>query len=261
MPIVIEGLSPVYVDLRDSHSHYLLSGSPYRSSPYEQEEQATFRAIVKAGDTVFDIGANLGFHLVLLSHLVGPRGKVFAFEPNPLLRRNLALTVSHLSNTTLYPCALSDEKGEMTFFISEDHMKSSLGEWLKDSEITQQVKCQTRCMDELVDAGELPVPDFIKCDVEGAELKVFTGAQKTLNRTDAPVILFEANIYTVKGFGTRVTAAADFLTGLKHASYKLFEQVEGGYKPLTYTDQVHANILAVPESQLQEHAAVTGSGR
>jgi len=262
IPILIKGLTPVYVDLRDGHSHYLLRDSPYELPPWEMREQLTFRTVLKGGETVFDIGANLGFHLVLISHLVGSQGKVFAFEPNPRLLKTLKRTVSHLSNTKLFSYALSDEQGEKTFFIPQDHLKSSLGDWTKQWGVAHQVNCQTRRVDDLVREGVLPIPDFIKCDVEGAELKVFIGAEKTLDREDAPVILFEANIYTVKGFDISVTAAMDFLASLKNARYKFYEQLDDGYSELQYSHKEHANILAVPEGKLKRYttiAAVNGS--
>jgi FkbM family methyltransferase len=58
--------------------------------------------------------------------------------------------------------------------------------------------CEERRLDDLTTANCIPRPDFIKCDVEGAELKVFQGASKTLDCVDAPIILFEANVHTAR---------------------------------------------------------------
>ncbi len=67
----------------------------------------------------------------------------------------------------------------------------------------------------MVEAGELPVPHFIKCDVEGAELSVFKGAIKTLDRTDAPVLLFELNTKAAAAFGSTTSEYFDLLRSLK----------------------------------------------
>ena len=72
------------------------------------------RRFVRAGDVVFDIGANLGLHTVLLA---GLRGRAFAFEPNPELLPTLEMTVQELGNTTLCACALSDEDSDCTLFV------------------------------------------------------------------------------------------------------------------------------------------------
>lgn len=248
VPIVIDGLTPVYVDLRDSHGPVLLKSSPYESPPYEKLEQQVFRQFIREGETVFDVGANLGFHLVLLANLVGPRGKVFAFEPSPLVRRNLERTASHLANTTCLWFALSDEQGQASFYVPEDHRMASLGNWTENA--AHRVTCQTERIDDLVKRGVLPVPDFIKCDVEGAEIKVFTGAEETLERTTAPLILFEANTHNVKGLGVSVTAAFDFLGTLKLPRYRFFALLEAGYVPVGQLHASHANILAVPEARV-----------
>ena len=253
VPIIIDGLTPVYVDLRDSHGPILLSSSPYDEPPYEKLEQQAFRAFIKEGETVFDVGANLGFHLVLLSNLVGSKGRVFAFDPNPLVRGNLERTASHLANTTCIWFALSDEKGQATFYVPEDHRMSSLGNWTDNAATTHRLTCQTERIDDLVRQGVLPVPDFIKCDVEGAEIKVFRGAEETLNRTSAPLILFEANTETVQGIGVPVTAAFDFLARLNRPHYRFFELLDTGYVPLDQLRADHANILAVPEAKLRAY--------
>jgi hypothetical protein len=96
------------------------------------------------------------------------------------------------------------------------------------------------------------MPHFIKCDVEGAELKVFRGGKETLDRTDAPVILFEAGPESAGGFGFAMTDAADFLLGLPRPGYELFEVLGGGtlrhVRPADLKPQ-NQNVLAVPRSR------------
>src|SRR5438132_1476027 len=100
---------PVYMDMRHQNAHPYFVGTPFKSSPHEVNEQAVMRRFVGAGDTVFDIGANLGLHTMLLAQLVGTAGQVVAFEPNTELLPMLERTINGVSNTKLYPCALSDQ--------------------------------------------------------------------------------------------------------------------------------------------------------
>lgn len=200
VPIQIADWPPVYADLRLMNSHYWFLGTPFENSPIEIDEQMVMRRFVSEGDVVFDIGANLGVHTALLSQLAGAGGRVFAFEPNPELLSTLALTIDGMPNASLCRYALSDEDGEATFFVPGDHAMASLSDWTATEPMAElrkrlalgkarAIPVQQRRIDDLVEKGILPLPDFIKCDVEGAELKVFRGAKETLDRINAPVIL------------------------------------------------------------------------
>jgi FkbM family methyltransferase len=260
VPIQIAGWPPVYADLRLMNSHYWFLGTPFEKSPIEIDEQMVMRRFVSEGDVVFDIGANLGVHTALLSQLAGPGGRVFAFEPNPELLPTLTLTIEGMPNASLCCYALSDEDGEATFFVPADHAMGSLSDWTSLEPMAElrerlalgkarAIPVQQRRIDDLVAKGDLPLPSFIKCDVEGAELKVFRGAKETLNRIAAPVILFEAGPESAGGFGLAMTAAADFLASLPRPGYQFFEIGGGGalrsIQPSDLKKQ-NQNVLAVP---------------
>jgi tRNA G37 N-methylase Trm5 len=80
---------------------------------YEPNLVACFRKICKEGSVVCDIGANVGFHSLMLSALAGPAGQVYAFEPNSENCRLILLGAEHnrASNITLLPVAVSDCRG------------------------------------------------------------------------------------------------------------------------------------------------------
>lgn len=252
VPIRVAGAT-LYVDLRFGGSHDLLQGSPWAVAPAETEEQALMRRVVRRGDVAFDIGANIGLHTLLLSQLVGAEGRVIAFEPNPELQTTLGLTIKSLPNARLLPVALSDQSGVSTLFIPDDHSMSSLADWTKGRlpGEAHQATCDRQRLDDLVDAGLVPHPDFIKCDVEGAELMVFRGGRKTLDRSDAPVILFEMNVHTARGFNLDVTAAMDFLASLELPQYRFFQQQGADHLVETHSaESVHSNVLAVPAAKV-----------
>jgi FkbM family methyltransferase len=263
VPIQIGDGPAIYVDLRMLNSHFWLIGTPFDHSPLELDEQTVMRRFVRQGDTVFDIGANFGVHTALLAQLTGPRGRVFAFEPNPELLAGLALIVERLGNVTVSPYALSDEDTQAVFFIPSDRTMSSLADWTSLERMPEQrqqavigktstITVQQQRIDDLARKGDLPVPDFIKCDVEGAELKVFRGGRETLDRVEAPVVLFEAGPESAHGFGFAMTDAADFLVGLQRPGYQLFEVQAGGtLRPIGSAElkKQNQNVLAVPRSQ------------
>lgn len=254
VPIRVGDGEPFHVDLRTGY-HELFRGSPWSQPPFEGAEQAVMRAVVQPGDTVYDIGANIGAHTVLLSRLVGPEGLVYAFEPNPGLLGPLRLTVAGLPNTVLHELALSDQDGSATLFVPEDASMASLADWTVDrgaeAGSSHTLHCALRRLDSLLPDGSAPCPDFIKCDVEGAELRVFTGAARTLNRPEAPIILFEANQHTAAGFGLDVDAARAFLDGLPEPRFRFFAvQDDGQLAPIARCAGPHANILAMPQSRV-----------
>lgn len=252
VPIRIQRYHEVYVDLRYASSQGLFVSSPWETSPTESGEQILMTQIVRTGERVFDIGANIGLHTVLLSHIVGSSGLVFAFEPNPKLLRCLAQTVARLANTRLFPFALSDKNGRSDFYVPGDNSLGSLADWTRGRVRGKATRfiCAERTVDELVAQKILPIPEFIKCDVEGAELKVFRGARETLNRAAAPIILFESNVYTSAGFGLSSSAARDFLSALPHPHYAFFSMKESGELMDSVPASEHANLLAIPESKM-----------
>jgi FkbM family methyltransferase len=260
--IEIGNWPPVHMDLRYVNAHSWFVGTPFSNSPHEVNEQAVMRRFVRPGTVVFDIGANFGLHTLLLAELVGPEGHVVAFEPNTELFPMLARTLNPLTNTTVFPFALSDKNVESTLFVPDDNTMASLADWTTShpgriSRLfglgrTRTLTCSQRRMDDLLKTESISPPDFIKCDVEGAELMVFRGAHDVLNRREAPVILFEAGVESTRGFNLKLTEAAEYLAALPEPAYQFLEvqeqRVLGPLQTENFKPQ-NQNIVAVPKSK------------
>lgn len=256
VPVEIPGWSPVYLDLRLTSAHSILMESPYTGLWRELDEVSIMRRFVREGFVAYDIGANIGLHSILLSHLIGTQGQLHVFEPNAELLPALKHTIEQLGNATLHPVALSNKDAKSTLFVPPDNSVASLADWTVSSPVystdgaAHAVACEERQMDNLIEEEKLPLPDFIKCDVEGAEILVFEGGRKTLNRVDAPLILFEANECASNAFNVDVAAAKDFLASLDAPRYSFFEVQRGGeLTPLREVTGSFLNILAVPQSK------------
>jgi FkbM family methyltransferase len=263
VPIQIADWPPIFMDLREPNSLFWFINSPLADSYREVDEQTIMRRVIKEHDIVFDIGANIGLHAALLSRLVGPSGLVVAFEPNPAVLRPLRKTIAAMGNARLFPFALSDRACESVLYLADDTSEvASLGDWTEGAYgETHQTTCEERRLDDLIESGVIPHPNFVKCDVEGAELAVFRGAVNVLDRIDAPIILFEANAYTAKGFGVGMWDAVTFLTGLVRPRYSFLE-VRGGNvqsrEGACHT--VSVNILAVPSCKGGDFPELNGNG-
>lgn len=142
---------------------------------YELAKRRAFEAIVTPGAIVFDIGAHVGFYTLLAAILVGRDGRVFAFDPVPsnlwYLREHLRL--NDVTNVTVVEAAVSNESGLAHF---REGATSSTGQISEDGHIP----IRTVALDDLVASGDVPVPQFIKIDVEGAELAVLAGGRMLL---------------------------------------------------------------------------------
>jgi len=247
LPMRLHSGDTIYLDLRLVSTHSLLC-----NLEYEPHEQALMRRIVLPGDVAFDVGAHIGVHTLLLAKLVAPKGRVVAFEPNPFLLPLLRRSADKLAGTSVLPFALSDCTGESEIFIPADPSMASLADWTKEhGGQSQRVSCRLSTLDDLVKSSSVPRPDFIKCDVEGGELKVFRGARRLLDSVQAPILLFEANVNCARGFGQHLRNATDFLAALPSPAYSFFElEADGTLQHIDSPRSDHANILAVPAARM-----------
>jgi FkbM family methyltransferase len=160
-------------------------------------DRHVFVSHLREGMTVMDVGAHVGFYSLLISRAVGPSGKVYAFEPVPeifaCLKEHIAL--NNATNVIPIPIALSDEKGSAKMSVKGGG--SSLFRRVSD----EFVEVQVERLDDFVEREKIERVDAIKLDVEGAELKVIRGADKTIRR-DKPILMVEIQAATLQAAGT-----------------------------------------------------------
>lgn len=141
------------------------------------------------GMTFFDIGACLGYFSLLASKLVGPKGGVHTFEPNPSLISLLRLNLGGKPNVTVVNKAVSGASGTAQFHVAalpSIGTSSIRADWHPKTEL---VTVETACLDDYCwSSGAFP--DIIKLDVEGVEDEVLKGAER-LFREKSPVLIME----------------------------------------------------------------------
>jgi len=216
-------VGPARMYMNPSNTMSLVS---YVLDTYEWRELSFARALVQPGDTVLDVGANIGYYTLNLARWVGPSGTVYAFEPDPtnfaILQKNVS--VNSLKNVRIHNCALTDYDGDAILYRSKDNTGDySLTPRFDDA--ARPVPVMTRRLDTL--ARELErTPSFLKIDVQGFEPSVLLGGSHSLDRwKPKPSILFEFEpaLLVRAGF-----APADLLRSLAARHYRIGQVTDHG---------------------------------
>jgi FkbM family methyltransferase len=151
-------------------------------------------ALVGPGQVIVDAGASVGLFASRMARLVGPSGRVHAFEPNPQRHARLRALAGARRPIFLHPVALSDTPGDGQLWIPRVNGRARAERAFLDEHGGERASAEpvsvrlARCDDELGDDRERVA--FIKCDVEGHEAAVLAGAADILERA-RPTVLVE----------------------------------------------------------------------
>ncbi len=187
---------------------------------WEETETHWLANSIRPGDTVVDIGANIGYYSVVAGKLVGEKGRVIAFEPDPVaasfIRKNLEL--NGLSNVTVEQKAVSNAPGSIRLFLSEEN-KGDHRIYQPEGEERPFVDVEAVALDDYFAGGS--TPDVVKIDTQGAELAIFRGMAGTVKRADDFVITVEYSPHHLAGFGGTGEQLLDVIDAFGLAMYDL----------------------------------------
>jgi len=219
-------------------------GHSYLYGGWEPKSMKLMAQHVRPGSVAYDLGANYGMHTLLLARLVGPAGRVYAFEPNPevlsALEEHVAL--NHFTAVTTVQRAVSDGVGKAVFDRAHHrgagHLVSST---TVISGLTFDV--ETTTLDKFVFTDGNAPPNFVKIDIEGAESATLRGGLQVLARY-RPVLLVELHNPTedravghiLKNLGYRATRVD---------SGEPVENMESGWPDLS---GMWGTVLALPSA-------------
>lgn len=171
-----------------------LSRLSFALGTYQSHVTRALQATVKPGMVVYDLGAHIGYFSLVLTRLVGTGGKVFAFEPDPnnlrALRHNLAVNKGG-GNVKVVPSVVADESVPVLFAAFEFSSVSHIATQRTPGDATLLEVASIR-LDDFAYRDGNPSPSVIKVDVEGAEARVFAGAQRLLKEA-RPVVIVEVS--------------------------------------------------------------------
>ncbi len=175
-----------------------------RDAPFQQS-----LALLRPGDVAIDAGANLG----IWSLLATKRGaRVQAFEPVPAMAARLRAHVG--SSVTVNQFALGAERSTLPFYAVADG-NTGASSLARHHDASVETQVDVIPLDDLVEHA-----DFLKVDVEGAEILVFRGARRLLSSHDSPIVFFEVVDRFVRDFGTTAAGVKQFLVDCGYGIYR-----------------------------------------
>jgi FkbM family methyltransferase len=234
------------LDLRENMSMpYLLTGDIWE----ESGETEFVGQVVKKGNVVLDIGANIGWYTSLFSELVGPEGRVIAFEPGPRAFPLVAATAEQYPQCEVHQLALSDITGTVEFYLADDAAQSSLR---KPYENATPHKCDVTRLDLFLEMNGVRNVDLIKCDAEGAELSIVNGAADLIASERPPIWMLEINAPMMEKFGAAPQQLFDRFGELKDHSYEFYRinSQTGFLDPLPPEFSFRFDAVIVPAARL-----------
>lgn len=201
---------------------------------HESETRAQINRIVKPGMIVLDIGAHVGYYTRLMSQLVGENGKVIAFEPHPRTFEVLHKNTANLKNVTLVQSAVAEEEGTAELYdylmmsasgslhYDEkllDIQKANVG----DSDVAPRIQnefpvekftVRTVPIDALLSEMNIEAIDFVKMDIEGAEMGALRGMKNLIANSPNINLIMEFNPSALKAFDVVPESAVAEVLGL-----------------------------------------------
>jgi FkbM family methyltransferase len=208
----------------------------YFFGDYDERREADLITQLLAPKEIFwDVGANLGYFTLLAAAVLKNTGQVVAFEPGHTayaqLTANLAL--NSFTNILTCPLAVTDREGETVLYSARGLADGRANLFQAGAGQTARERVRTVTLDGWRTGQHQPRPDFIKLDVEGAELAALTGARDILAERE-PLLLVEMKEAIFQALGTDRNAIQDFLrpqgyrpAGLVRGRWRLHRDVRG----------------------------------
>ena len=206
---------------------------------YEYWKTRLLLDTVREGMTIVDAGVNKGYFSLLFARLMGDRGRVLSFEPDPAncLWFRRSIEANGYRCIKLYQCALSDGEGEATFYPGK---KSGWGSLFfsprKAAPDKRPITVRTRRLDDILREEGIDDIDLIKIDVEGADLLVLRGAEDILRKSEKVKLVMDVDVR-----GEEAERVFDFLTSCGFRIYKIGPEL----KAIKGMKEVDKDIYAV----------------
>jgi FkbM family methyltransferase len=225
----------------------------------EIKEQKLVRNLVSGGMTVFDVGTNIGKYTKLFSILVEPKGRVYAFEPTQksFLQTLQAVQEVGYNNVVCTPKAIFSENTTLTFneFPDEYSSWNSIGKpHMADPhdsnrivQIKQSIEVEAITLDSFCRENNIDHIDYLKLDVEGAEIFALRGANNLLKNRKVRYLQFEISQEMLVGLHTDAKTVFDYLYALGYEAHQITDDGMIG-ECVHDSNDYYNNYIAIPKN-------------
>lgn len=257
--LAINNSENVYITLKNGINFWWtpkdpssLLGMPLRGD-FEPDCTHIITKLIRAGDIVFDVGANFGWYSCHLAQLVGETGKVHIFEPTNViedLKRNLSLN-NYLKRCELNEAALGEKYRSEILYIPHKlgTAFASLREH-SDYGASDEINVSVVRLDDYVSSMKIEKVDFIKIDAEGAEYQVLKGARNVL-KNYSPVIMMELQDIHTKYFNYSPEEVINYIKDLDYHLYEINDKEIGSVEKVTsFRNTSNYNFLAIKNDNI-----------
>ena len=190
---------------------------------FEPTEVQLIQLLIKQGDTVLDVGANVGYFTLLMARIVGSEGHVYAFEPSEenvaLLKKNVA--ENGYTNVTIVPRAVTNQTGSSSIYLSEENVGDH--RVYPSESARQSVSIETVSLDEFFNGKDAHIA-LIKMDIQGAEPMALAGMRRFLAQQPDVNLITEFWPYGITQSGHDPRA---FLETMQELGFICYEIEEG----------------------------------
>ena len=189
---------------------------------YGEFETEIVKNEIKSNDVVIDIGAHIGYFTLLFAMLVGPKGKVFSFEPEPknfeLLKKNVE--INDYDNVITERKIVSDKNEKCTLYTFETSSGANRIYKPNNKSNPKPIEVDSISLDEYFKNSEfLKKIKFIKIDVEGAEILILKSMKSLLKENNDVKLLLEFNPDFLSEIGSK---ESDFFDILHSENFSIF---------------------------------------
>lgn len=218
---------------------------------FEWKNTAIALALASEGDTIVEIGANIGTETIGFSDIVGDTGAVYAFEPVPMNIKTLEdnLQLNGKQNVVVLPFAVSDREGKVQFVVprGQSGLESGLGHisYSRQEDGSEKNDVYSVTLDSLI--TRIGKSQVIFIDAEGEEPRILCGAEKYI-RGFQPTIVLEANQVNLQRAGF---AIRDIYSLIKKFNYEAYKITRVGLRKIedVASHPVHANWVCIPKGK------------
>lgn len=212
---------------------------PFVRNEFDSIEINAIKKYCKPGYIIFDIGANIGVMTVEMSEIAGSNGKVFSFEPNPFIFRELIDLINtncHFDNVVPIQSAIAEAFNVEDFFVSKTDSLGVMSSLYPNDSQSFKTKVSILTID-IISKG-LTQLDYIKIDAEGAEELILRGGIETLAKFK-PVIQIEIHGNYLSNFKSSVQGIFEILENLGYTALNLITQEKTDFNDFMRNTHFH----------------------